>query len=86
MLRRVSEIYIERYIRHTEAETEFEARRDVVLVKMAVVDEEIKVVVVAVGHSGTVVASLLCNRVRQLAAGRCSTIEDVDEAVSRLLA
>lgn len=70
----------------TETEAELEARRDVVLVESAVVDEKIPGVVVAVRYGGAIVGGLFGDCVGQFSARRFRAVENIDETVTRFLA
>jgi hypothetical protein len=72
--------------RHTKSKAELEARFNVVLVKPAVVDEEVPGVVVSANDACAVIAGLFGDGVRELPAGRGNAVENISEAVSGFLA
>ena len=70
----------------TKTETEFVAWLDVVLVKVAVVDEEVPGCVVAGCDCRAVVGRLLGDRVGKFTAGGGGAVKDIYETVAGLLA
>ena len=70
----------------TQAEPKLEPWLDLLLVKSAIVDEQVPVGIIAGGDGRPIVARLLGNCVRQLSTGRCSPVDYVDQSISRLLA
>ena len=69
----------------TKTEAKFVARLDVVLVEVAVVDEQIPGCVVAGSDCRAVVGRLLGDRVGKFAARGCGAVKDVYETVAGLL-
>ena len=61
----------------TKTEAKLEARRNVILVEVTVVDKEIPVCVVAGSYCSAVIGSLLGDRVGKFAARGCGAVENV---------
>ena len=72
-------------IRLTQSEPELEAWFNLLLVKSAVVDEEVPGIVVSAYDVCAVVTSFFGDCIWELSAGRSNTVEDIGKTVSRLL-
>ena len=70
----------------TETEAKLVARSDTRFVEVSVIDVQTLGVIVIAAHNGsTVVRCLLRDGVGKLAARRGGTVQDIDQAVARLL-
>jgi hypothetical protein len=70
----------------TKPEAKLVTRSNARFVKVSVVDvESLGIVVVTADDRSTVIGCLLCDGVREFAARRCGTVQDIDETVARFL-
>lgn len=70
----------------TETEAKLVARSDARFVKVPVIDvKTLRIIVIAAHNGSTVVRCLLRDGVGKLAARRGGTVQDIDQAVARLL-